>query len=106
MCSLRFAFEVDTKLFDNPLYELFTHDLAEVLPIMNAAVEAQKSGKCVAGFVSYEAAPAFRSNLKTKKPSGNMPLVWFGVYDNFNDTATETPESSPLSFKMNTSFPE
>lgn len=35
-----------------------------------------------------------------------MPLVWFGVYDNFNVTATETPDSSPLSFKMNTSFPE
>lgn len=35
-----------------------------------------------------------------------MPLVWFGVYDNFTDTATETPDSSPLSFKMDTSFPE
>lgn len=106
MSLLRFDFEGDTKIFENPLYELVAYDLAEVLPIMKAAENAQKSGKYVAGFVSYEAAPAFRSNLKTKKPSESMPLVWFGVYDNFTDTATETPDSSPLSFKMDTSFPE
>lgn len=106
MSLLRFDFEGDIKIFENPLYELVAYDLAEVLPIMKAAENAQKSGKYVAGFVSYEAAPAFRSNLKTKKPSESMPLVWFGVYDNFTDTATETPDSSPLSFKMDTSFPE
>lgn len=66
MSLLRFDFEGDTKIFENPLYELVAYDLAEVLPIMKAAENAQKSGKYVAGFVSYEAAPAFRSNLKTK----------------------------------------
>ncbi|EAC6871547.1 aminodeoxychorismate synthase component I [Listeria monocytogenes] len=106
MSLLRFDFEGDTKIFENPLYELVAHDLAEVLPIMKAAEEAQKSGKYVAGFVSYEAAPAFRSNLKTQKPDARMPLVWFGVYDGFTDTTTKCPDSAPLSFKMDTSFPE
>lgn len=73
MSLLRFDFEGDTKIFENPLYELVTHDLAEVLPIMKAAEEAQKSGKYVAGFVSYEAAPAFRSNLKTKNRAETCP---------------------------------
>ncbi|EEU7815398.1 aminodeoxychorismate synthase component I [Listeria monocytogenes] len=106
MSLLRFDFEGDTKIFENPLYELVAHDLAEVLPIMKAAEEAQKSGKYVAGFVSYEAAPAFRSNLKTQKTDARMPLVWFGVYDGFTDTTTKCPDSAPLSFKMDTSFPE
>ncbi|EHR3850274.1 TPA: aminodeoxychorismate synthase component I [Listeria monocytogenes] len=106
MSLLRFDFEGDTKIFENPLYELVAHDLAEVLPIMKAAEEAQKSGKYVAGLVSYEAAPAFRSNLKTQKPDARMPLVWFGVYDGFTDTTTKCPDSAPLSFKMDTSFPE
>ncbi|EIB5317517.1 aminodeoxychorismate synthase component I [Listeria monocytogenes] len=106
MSLLRFDFEGDTKIFENPLYELVAHDLAEVLPIMKAAEEAQKSGKYVAGFVSYEAAPAFRSNLKTQKPDARMPLVWFGVYDGFTDTTTKCPDSAPLSFKMDTNFPK
>lgn len=65
MSLLRFDFEGSVKIFENPLRELVARDLSEVLPIMKAAEEAQKSGKYVAGFVSYEAAPAFRSNLKT-----------------------------------------
>ncbi|EFR86472.1 para-aminobenzoate synthase, component I, partial [Listeria marthii FSL S4-120] len=106
MSYLRFDFEGATKIFEKPLCELVARDLSEVLPVMKAAEDAQKSGKYVAGFVSYEAAPAFRANLKTNSPSNNMPLVWFGVYDNFTDTIEETPNSAPLSFKMDTAYPE
>lgn len=106
MSYLRFDFEGETKIFEKPLRELVARDLSEVLPVMKAAEDAQKSGKYVAGFVSYEAAPAFRANLKTNSPSNNMPLVWFGVYDNFTDTIEETPNSAPLSFKMDTAYPE
>lgn len=33
-----------------------------------------------AGFVAYEAAPAFDPALKAKPP-GSFPLLWFGIYD-------------------------
>ncbi|MBC1568433.1 aminodeoxychorismate synthase component I [Listeria sp. FSL L7-1425] len=106
MSLLRFDFEGETKIFEKPLRELVARDLSEVLPVMKAAEDAQKSGKYVAGFVSYEAAPAFRSNLKTNNPIENTPLVWFGVYDNFTETIAESSNSAPLSFKMDTAYPE
>ncbi|MBC1743512.1 aminodeoxychorismate synthase component I [Listeria welshimeri] len=104
MSYLRFDFEGEVKIFENPLQEFAAHHLSEVLPAMKAAEEAQDAGKYVAGFVSYEAAPAFRSNLQTKKPSMNMPLVWFGVYDHFSDVTTKCTDSAPLSFQMDTNY--
>lgn len=66
MSLLRFDFEGEVKIFENPLQELVANDLSEVLSVMRAAEEAQKSGKYVAGFISYEAAPAFKKGLETK----------------------------------------
>jgi para-aminobenzoate synthetase/4-amino-4-deoxychorismate lyase len=34
-----------------------------------------------AGFISYEAAPAFDYALKTLTPDTDFPLLWFGLYD-------------------------
>ncbi len=45
MSLLRFDFEGDTKIFENPLYELVAYDLAEVLPIMKAAEKRPKIRK-------------------------------------------------------------
>jgi para-aminobenzoate synthetase/4-amino-4-deoxychorismate lyase len=46
---------------------------------MMAAEVARAEGNVVAGFVAYEAAPAFDAALTTKAP-GALPLVWFGVF--------------------------
>ncbi len=39
-----------------------------------------RHGWWAAGFLSYEAAPAFDSALRTRPPS-RFPLLWFGLYD-------------------------
>jgi para-aminobenzoate synthetase/4-amino-4-deoxychorismate lyase len=41
--------------------------------------EVAKRGLYAAGYISYEAAPAFDQALVTKSPS-NLPLIWFGLY--------------------------
>lgn len=43
MSLLRFDFEGDTKIFENPLYELVAYDLAEVLPIMRKLPKTPKN---------------------------------------------------------------
>lgn len=104
MSLLRFDFEGNVKVFENPLEELIAKNLSEVIPVMKKAEEAQKAGKYVAGFISYEAAPAFRSDLLTKTPDLKMPLIWFGVYDTFTDAAVEVKENSPIVFNMETNY--
>lgn len=106
MSLLRFDFEGDTKVFENPTQELVAYDLSEVLTIMHAAEEAQKSGSYVAGFVSYEAASAFRSNLVTQKSDKSMPLVWFGVYDDFTEKTFKTAHTLPITFNIDTNYPD
>ena len=49
-----------------------------MLRSVEQAVNTQ--GRYAAGFVSYEAAPAFDPSLVVH-PDGNFPLVWFGLYD-------------------------
>ena len=53
-------------------------DVAPALERVEAAV-AQR-GLYAAGFISYEAAPAFDPAL-TVKGGGGFPLLWFGLYD-------------------------
>jgi para-aminobenzoate synthetase/4-amino-4-deoxychorismate lyase len=53
------------------------HRLPDVMPALAAVAKAvEERGLWAAGFVSYEAAPAFDPALETHPPDG-FPLVWF-----------------------------
>ncbi len=52
---------------------------AEVPAAMAGVEQGLRDGWYAAGFVSYEAAPAFDSALTTQRPS-SLPLVCFGLY--------------------------
>jgi para-aminobenzoate synthetase/4-amino-4-deoxychorismate lyase len=67
----------------------------EVLPMLH---EAEASGLFVAGFVSYEAAPAFDSALTTHPPDG-FPLLCLGLF-HAPDVLAEIEEAPTSSFKM------
>lgn len=66
--------------FRDPVRVVTAHCLEEVLPAV-AAVEAavESEGLHAAGFVSYEAGPAFDAALAAH-PADEFPLLWFGLY--------------------------
>ena len=41
----------------------------------------EREGCWAAGYIAYEAAPAFDSALKVRKQRSSLPLVWFGLFD-------------------------
>ncbi|MGH7597669.1 MAG: aminodeoxychorismate synthase component I, partial [bacterium] len=54
-----------------------THE--HILPALRRIETAVQTGLHAAGFLSYEAAPAFESNLRVKNAT-EFPLLWFGLF--------------------------
>jgi para-aminobenzoate synthetase/4-amino-4-deoxychorismate lyase len=68
------------RWFTRPVREVVARTRGEVLAAL-AQVEGEAArGRWAAGFVAYEAAPAFDPALRAHAP-GPLPLVWFGIYD-------------------------
>ena len=67
--------------FSKPCVIITTNELGEVTEQL-AAIEHRVSEQRLyaAGFISYEASPAFDSALVVRQPS-SLPLMWFGLYD-------------------------
>jgi para-aminobenzoate synthetase/4-amino-4-deoxychorismate lyase len=66
--------------FCNPQQIISAHQADEVMPALKDIEEqVQDHGRYAAGFIAYEAAPAFDSALAVRK-DGAFPLVWFGIY--------------------------
>lgn len=73
--------------FSNPQQIIVASAVEEVIPVLKKVQNAVAKGLYAAGYVSYEAAPAFNPMFKTRD-KGKMPLVWFGLF--------ERPESQPF----------
>ncbi|MCG3198865.1 MAG: aminodeoxychorismate synthase component I [Candidatus Omnitrophica bacterium] len=65
--------------FRSPERMVVARTLDEVVPLLETLRLEVDRGKSVAGFLAYEAAPAFDPALATHPP-GEFPLAWFGVY--------------------------
>jgi para-aminobenzoate synthetase/4-amino-4-deoxychorismate lyase len=67
--------------FAAPLRIISAQRLEEVMPALKVVEElVSQNGHYAAGFIAYEAAPAFDSALAVKDDN-LFPLVWFGIYD-------------------------
>jgi para-aminobenzoate synthetase/4-amino-4-deoxychorismate lyase len=67
-------------LFESPRRLLVARQVGEVLPLLREIEEAvEENGYYAAGFVSYEAAPAFDSCLSVRADAA-FPLLWFGLF--------------------------
>lgn len=70
--------------FTQPI-EIITATNIESVPNAFTKIEmALKEGYYVAGYVSYEAAPAFDNSFKVKEDT-SLPLLWFGVFKKKTD---------------------
>lgn len=78
--TLLFEFSGQSLLFTKPVRIHQTHQLDEVLAIMTKVQKELDQGYYAAGFLSYEAAPAFDSSYKVKV-GGSVPLIWFGIFE-------------------------
>jgi para-aminobenzoate synthetase / 4-amino-4-deoxychorismate lyase len=65
--------------FRSPIAILTAHIPEQILPLLNKIQQQVDQGLHAAGFVSYEAAPAFDPALKTGTTT--FPLAWFGLYE-------------------------
>ncbi|WP_099221777.1 aminodeoxychorismate synthase component I [Listeria costaricensis] len=84
MSRLRFDFEGQTKIFTNPEVVLMTDDVAEIPEIMAQMEGYRAQGYYIAGYMSYDAAPAFHSEMVVHSGNRALPLIWFGIYRDFS----------------------
>lgn len=67
--------------FRSPYKVITTRRLEDVLPLFRQVEAAvRQNGLYAAGFISYEAAPAFDPSLSVRK-DGKFPLLWFGLFE-------------------------
>lgn len=66
----------------NPVAVLQARTLADVRPLLREVEHSVNSrGRHAAGFITYEAAPAFDSALTVRRDSSPFPLAWFALFD-------------------------
>ncbi len=65
--------------FAQPHEIVCANTLSDVRPALKRIEQMIQSGYFAAGFLSYEAAPAFDAAF-TNLPSSDFPLLWFGVF--------------------------
>ncbi len=64
--------------FTYPEQIIVATTVEEVIPALKQIEAAAADGKWCAGWITYEAAPAFDSAMPAATP--DAPLVWFGIY--------------------------
>ncbi|MBX3180918.1 MAG: aminodeoxychorismate synthase component I [Candidatus Hydrogenedentes bacterium] len=68
------------RVYRNPRETIAARRVEDVVPALRAVEDRVNLGLHAAGYVAYEAAPAFDAALRAHPP-GAMPLVWFGLFD-------------------------
>ncbi len=90
-----FSADAPPLVFGTPERTIVAWHIDEIQSALQAIAAASQAGKCAAGFLSYEAASAFDSALKTRPPATDgVPLLWFGIYA--PEAVTHTPPVAGL----------
>ncbi len=80
--------------FEQPDEIICALNITEVNTALKRIEAAVSTGKYAAGFISYEAAPAFDPAYKVH-PALDFPLLWFGIYSAPAEIITSFSVASP-----------
>jgi para-aminobenzoate synthetase/4-amino-4-deoxychorismate lyase len=83
------------RLYRSPVGEVRAERMEEVLPALEALQAAVRGGRHAAGFIAYEAGYALDPALGSAAREGEGPLLWFGLFDGFEETGAEAVLPSP-----------
>jgi para-aminobenzoate synthetase/4-amino-4-deoxychorismate lyase len=80
--------------------QLEAHTVSDVMALLGEVEAAARRGWYAAGFVTYEAAPAFDSALRVHPPAPErrdmcLPLAWFGLFS-AAETAAPLPRTGVM----------
>ena len=76
------------RIFSSPVEVLYTHDLQNVREVLNKVQnKVEKKNLIAAGYLSYEAAPAF-DNAYCVNKKGSLPLICFGLFKDYKTEIT------------------
>ena len=80
-------------VFAEPLRVVEAWTLEAVVPALRSVQAEADAGRWAAGFVAYEAAPAFDPAMTVvpRGPDESLPLLWFGVFDGPRPVGDEPP---------------
>ncbi|MER2108846.1 MAG: aminodeoxychorismate synthase component I [Solibacillus sp.] len=80
--------DMQLRTFEQPLTVISTVKIEDVLPCLERVLAFTKDGYFAAGYVSYEASPAFDSAYAVhEKPT--MPLLYFAIYESATESALQ-----------------
>jgi para-aminobenzoate synthetase / 4-amino-4-deoxychorismate lyase len=88
------AGEPQRLVFARPTRIISAMTLDEVRPALREAASAA-AGTWAAGFIAYEAAPAFDPALLTRTHVAPVPLLWFGVFEPPVAVSPPPPAAAP-----------
>ncbi len=94
--SMRFDFP-HPLCFRDPVRVIRADTLAEVRPALRAVQAAADAGCYAAGYVAYEAAPAFDPALQVSPLPSSLPLLWFGVFPESCAPEEQEPDEYQIS---------
>lgn len=78
------------RVFSDPVEVVQAARTEQVLPALRRIEEAVAAGRSAAGYLAYEAAPAFDEAFRVR--SGNrLPLLWFGIFEGDGDPRPSPP---------------
>lgn len=84
--------KIEPLVFSNPTKLIVAWTVDKVIEGMQIVEEAVNNGFYAAGYVTYEAAPAFNSHFKVHQEN-TMPLLWFGIFNKPAMKSIETMEN-------------
>lgn len=82
------------RIFREPVRMISANSVTEVESALNAIEKMVKQGYYAAGYISYEASPAFDPAYRVA-PTHKIPLLWFGIFSNA-DRGVEKFEGHPF----------